>query len=532
MNTAFAGTTPLVRHILRRDRIRLSAWIVGVVLFFVAFIPVLHAMFPEAVDLLSITAMMDNPAMVAMVGPMFGTGFGAMYAAMMLVMTALIVGIMNIFLVTRHTRRDEEAGRLEVVRSLPIGRLASLHACLIVAIGANLIIALAIGFGSAVFGIEGMTLGGSMVSGFSIGATGMLFAGGTAVFCQLSSNTRTATSFSLLFLLTTYMLRAVGDVSSDVMSYVSLMGLVSRTEPFYNDIWWPVVVLLAVSAGLIVMSLYLASRRDLGQGIVAARPGRSTAKQSLSHPRGLALRLTKTTIWGAAGLMFILGAMYGSVMEEVESFIGGSPMMAEMVAAMGTGTLTENFVSMISFVMVVGATVPVIMLMLRVRGEEKGGYIEQVLAGSVSRNSLFASYFGIALIGSVVFPFVASFGMWVAMIGTMSYPPDFWPHLAMSLNYLPAIWMMLGFSALLVGYAPNRTGLAYGYLFLSFFLIYIGGMVGFPDAVLMVSPFGLIPQVPMEDPSVPIFIGLTAVSIVLMALGFVGYRRRDVAIGS
>ena len=531
MKSAFAGTMPLVRHILRRDRIRLTAWIVGCILFMVAFVPVLAEMFSTEAEMLSMLAMMENPAMIAMVGPMHGLTFGSMYAAMMLVMTGILVAVMNILLVTRHTRKDEEQGRLEVIRSLPIGRLANLNATLVVAVIVNVIIALGIGFGMPLFDVDSVTLSGAMLSGFAIGACGLSFAAITAIFCQLSSNTRTASSFAFLAVSAAYMLRAVGDVSAEILSLITPVGLLSFTQAFYQDYWWPVFVILAMTVIATVIAFGLAKRRDLGQGIFAAKPGRAVAKKSLSTPFGLALRLTKTSIWVWAAVLFVLGAMYGAVMEEVELFIGGSEMMQELVAAMGTGTLTENFISMISFVMALAATVPVLMLMMRVRAEEKGGYTEQVLARSVSRNSLFGAYFSLAFVGSIVFPIVSSMGMWVAMVGTMIYPPELGTHLSMTLNYLPAIWVMLGLAALLVGYLPRKAGLTYAYLFFSFFVIYIGGMVGFPDEVMMISPFGALPSVPMEEFSLPIFLVLSVLGFALMIFGFVGHRKRDVLTG-
>ena len=525
MKSLLAGTIPLVRLILRRDRIRLTAWVLGIVLFVVAFLPVLETMFgtPDA----GIMLLMENPAMVSMLGPMFGTSFAAMYAAFMFVMTGILAGLMNILLITRHTRKDEEQGRLEVIRSLPIGRLSNLNAALVVAAIANLAVVLGIGFGMPLFGIEGITLGGSLLAGASIGGVGMVFAAVTAIFCQLSSNTRTASSFSFLILTGAYMQRAMGDVSAEILSITSPLGLITQTQVFYADYWWPILVLCFMAVACIFIAFYFAKRRDLGQGIFAAKAGRAFAKRSLSSPQGLALRLTKTSLWLWAILLFVLGAMYGVVMEQAEYFLGGMPEVAAMFEALGSGTLTENFIGMISFMMVLIATIPVLMLMMRVRGEEKSGYTEQVLARSVSRNSLFGAYFKIALFASLMFPFVASFGMWAAMAGTMQYPPNLGAHLMITLNYLPAVWIMLGLSALLVGYLPKKAGLTYAYLFFSFFVIYIGGMAGFPEAVMMISPFGMVPSMPTEDFSIVIFAGLAAVGAVLMVLGFVGHRKRD-----
>ncbi|MFP3339828.1 hypothetical protein R0J91_17750, partial [Micrococcus sp. SIMBA_131] len=84
---------------------------------------------------------------------MLGTGdldnytTGVMTAHQMLLITATIVGLMAIILVTRHTRTDEEKGRLEIIRSLPSGSLSYLNASLIVASGTFIVLALCVGFG-------------------------------------------------------------------------------------------------------------------------------------------------------------------------------------------------------------------------------------------------------------------------------------------------------------------------------------------------------------------------------------------------
>src|SRR5690606_30753103 len=93
---------------------------------------------------------MKNPAMTAMVGIGYGIDdytIGAMMAHQMLLITAIVIGIMNILFVVRHTRADEEDGRIEMIRSLPVGRLSNLSGTIVVSLGMNIVIALLIGFG-------------------------------------------------------------------------------------------------------------------------------------------------------------------------------------------------------------------------------------------------------------------------------------------------------------------------------------------------------------------------------------------------
>ena len=68
-------------------------------------------------------------------GRLYGDSLGAVTAWRYGIWAAIFAALMAIFLVVRHTRADEEAGRLELVGSAAVGRLAALTAALGVAVG-------------------------------------------------------------------------------------------------------------------------------------------------------------------------------------------------------------------------------------------------------------------------------------------------------------------------------------------------------------------------------------------------------------
>ena len=533
MKGLFSGTPALIFFILRRDRVRISAWLLLVAGFTVACVPLFANMFGSPEELQAMAGIMQNPAMVAMVGPAYGLDnytMGAMYANFMLVLMAMLAGAMNIFFVTRHTRQDEEQGRLEMVNSLPVGRLANLAATLLTAVKMNVVMALVIGFGMAAFGVDGVTLAGSLLFGAAMAAAGLVFAGATAVFCQVSGNNRSASGMALFLLMLAYMLRAAGDVSVEALALVSPLGLTSRTQAFVENHWWPVWVLLGAFALLAVLALAFAKMRDLGQGMVAARPGRRHGGRLLSGPVGLVLRLSRTTLFVWGGILALFGVMYGSVMDQMNTFIEGSEMLQQMFAAGAAdgASYTDEFVGLLMVIMSVVATIPVLGLMLRLRGEEKQGYLERVLAGSVSRVTLFGAYLGIALVAGVLFQLLAVLSFWGTASVVMDPAPSLQTYLSASLNYLPAIWVLLGLAAMLAGVFPKRAGLVYGYLGAGFFVVYMGRLVGFPDWVFHLSPFGNIPRLPLETQNwIPLVI-LTGIAVILTGVGVTGYRRRDV----
>src|SRR5690625_7802082 len=65
-----------------------------------------------------------------------------MMAYQMILFTAIAVAIMSILVDVRHTRADEEAGRIELIRSFPTGRLGNLSATIILAFGMKILLAM------------------------------------------------------------------------------------------------------------------------------------------------------------------------------------------------------------------------------------------------------------------------------------------------------------------------------------------------------------------------------------------------------
>lgn len=55
----------------------------------------------------------------------------------------------------------------------------------------------------------------------------------------------------------------------------------------------------------------------------------------------------------------------------------------------------------------------------------------------------------------------------------------------------------------------------------------MGRIAGLPDWMAKLTPFGYIPQVPVDEISLLPLAALTAIALLLMGTGFWGYARRD-----
>ena len=525
----FKRTGLLSRLIIRRDRFRIPFWLIGIG-FFTFIVPVafieLYGTQAQR-DIMAQT--MKNPAMIAMVGThdLNHYTLGVMTAHQMLLMTAVVVGLMSILLVTRHTREDEESGRIEMIRSLPVGRLSNLNATLFVYTGINILLALLIGFGLYALSIESMDLEGSLLYGAILGATGIFFAGVTALFAQACESSRGTIGFSIAILLISYIIRGIGDVSTEALSWISPLGWISKAEVYGANNWWPIVLMLGVSVVLFIIANYLNARRDLESGLLPSKPGRKNASVLLQSPIGLAFRLQRTgTISWAVG-MFLIGVSYGSVLGDLDSFFEGNDLMQQMLASAEGYSVTEQFMSMIMMISAIIAAIPAVMSMNKLYGEEKKGRTEHLLVRAVSRTKLMGSFLVISVINGFVMLSLSALGMWAASVSVLEEPLSFGTVYGMGLVYYPAILVMISVAVLLIGYQPRFVSLIWLYVFYTFIVLYMGGLFQLSDWYGNLSPFGHIPKIQIEEMTWMPLVILVGIAVIITFVGFIGYNRRD-----
>jgi len=545
----FNNTGTIVKFIFRREKFITTAWILILVLFSMGVAPAMANMFPDAASRNQFAAAFNNPIMVAMMGPIYGADnytSGAMYGGLMLVWYGIAVAIMNIFFVVRHTRADEQAGRVEVVRSLPTGRLANLNATMISAFIINVALGLLTGLGLAVLNVESMDFAGSMVYGAATAAIGIVFASIAAVFSQLSSNASGASGMSFASIGVFYMIRAAGDMQNiEIVSCISPLGLVLRSQAYVGNKIWPSLVLLLIAVVISAIAYKLNGMRDLGQGFIAARPGRAKASAALRSSFGLAWRLLRTPllIWGI--LMFTLGASYASVVGEIDSFIGDSPeymtilgvpvdQLPNLSQADQSKMIVDSYGIFVTLMMTLLAIVPLLNAALKIRSEEREARAENIVTKAVPRCSYMAGYVIIAFIASVVLQLLTASGLYFTtayMTGDAN--PFSFNDLFMSfLAFLPALWIMIGFTVFVVGMIPKATSIVWVYFGAVAMLSFMGRLIftGNLSWVMNLTPLHFVSQPePMKDYVInytPLIV-MTGIAAVLTIVGFISFRKRD-----
>lgn len=172
--STLAGLWPMVRLTLRRNWLFWLLWALGLSLMMPATLSQYETVIPPGSDpRMVIEPLRINPTMLALLGPAFDLydkgGFVFWRSGGFTSMIAALVGAFGII---RATRAEEDEGRIELIRSGPIGR----HAPLAAAVGVCLAGCLLMGTLNAVFLIAGgLAVTGSVAAGLALTANGFLF---------------------------------------------------------------------------------------------------------------------------------------------------------------------------------------------------------------------------------------------------------------------------------------------------------------------------------------------------------------------
>ncbi|MEU9057979.1 ABC transporter permease [Streptomyces sp. NPDC048430] len=528
---ALAGTRTLIRFNLRRDRVRLPVWILALFVGTVSTASKYTALYADPADRASVVTTMESPAGLAMTGPehyLDDYTFGSMTGHQMLGFMAVLVGLMSVLTITRHTRDEEETNRAELVRSTVVGRHAHLAAALSVAVLANLALALLLAVGLGSMGIDSIDTGGSLLYGFSHAAVGVVFAGVAAVTVQITAHTRGASGMAMAVIGLAYVLRAAGDAGgNDALSWLSPIGWVQRTYPYVDDRWWPLLLCAALAVLCSGAGFVLSTRRDVGAGLRAARLGSPVASTSLTRPLGFALRLHRSVLAGFGAGLFLMGVMYGSLLGDADDMLKNIDQLQEALKDIGGTTMAESFASMVMVVLAVVAAVYVVMAALRPRSEENAGRVEPLLATGLSRARWAGSHLAVALAGGTIVLLLAGLGIGVAGAASAGDSGLLLKLVGAALAYAPALWVTVGVTAVLFGWLPRAASAAWAVPVYAFVVGYLGQLLRFPHWMNNVSPFGHVPQLPAAPMSWTPMAVLTLIAAALILLGLEGFRRRD-----
>jgi ABC-2 type transport system permease protein len=530
------GVATLVRHHLRRDRWMIFWWCVGgTVLYWSQAVSVAGLYATQAEFDKAAKAMDDNAAFIAMAGPARALDtVGGQVAWQATAFGAVVAGLMSMFLIGRHSRAEEEAGRDDLVRSTAIGRRAPLTSALIVALLANLLLGLMVALSLISVrpgdtSLDGLPLpvADSIGIGLGLTASGWFFSATALVAAQLTQSTRAMYGIAGAVIGVAYGLRAIGDVGNPALSWLSPIGWYQAMHAFSGLRWWPGLIMILAAGAAVVAAYGLFGRRDVGAGLLAARPGPAEAGAGLRSGLGLAWRLQRGAVYGWAAGLFLTGLSYGSIGDSVEDLVGDSDF-AEAFGAGVTDNLVDGFYATAIVQLALIACGFAISSTLRPRTEEEAGHSEVLLAAGLSRRAWLGGHVLVTVGGTALVLVLGGVGLGIGYAATTGDADAVLGYAWPVLPYLAPVLALSAVARLLYGLWPRGLVLAWLPLVLAVVVLIFGDVLQLPQWFQDASPFEHLALVPAQDFD-PLPVAAVALVAALISLaGQLAFRRRDI----
>ena len=526
---ALTGTGPLLRASLPHDGRRFVPFIALATALSVSSVIAYALVFPSPESRAGLAAAVGaNPALGLIFGPAYDLstvdGFNAWRS---LALGGFLAALGAILLVTGATRAQEDSGQAELLAAGVLGRPSRLMSAVLMALVLSLALGLIAGLLTVLFG------GGwedSMLLGMTFTATGWMFTAVAAVTAQIGSESRTANSLAMGVLGVLFVARgfAYSIEAPEWTIWINPLGWMNETKPAAGNEWWPLLLAVVLTLVVLALAFVLQARRDFGQGAIAPQPG--PARGHDGSPLQLALRLNRGAVIVWAVAFVVLGVVFGYFAASIQDVFASNSAVEQILAA-GAATpeqLVALFVGTVLGLVGILASIPGVQAMVRVRSEEMEDRVEPVIATAVSRPGFYAGNVAVALLAPTLCVLIA--GTLIALIASAAgIGIDAGTVFFQAVVTIPAVWTVVAFAVAVIGARPQVMLAAWGGVLISFVLTVLGPTFQLWDWILAISPFWHVPKVSAADPGWSGLLVIGAACLVLLAAGFAGFRRRDLA---
>jgi ABC-2 type transport system permease protein len=444
---------------------------------------------------------------------------------------AILAAVWGLLAAIRALRAEEDSGRQELVLSGIVSRRAAYVAALAAVAAGAVLLWLALFVGLVAGKLEA---GGSAYLALAVVSNVAVFAGVGALASQVAATRRVALELAAAVLALAYALRVVADTSSSFgwARWLTPLGWSEELRPFADPRPAVLVLPVATTAALLLVSGAIALRRDVGSGLIQGRDRAEPRTYLLSSPTAFALRSELGTLaaWigGTAVFALLIGLLSTSFTNE-----NIPESLREQVEKLGGASITTpaGALGFYFLLFVLAISLFACSQVAAMRRDEAEQELETLFALPVDRRRWLAGRLLLAVGGAAAVAFTAAIVAWIGS-ATQDAGVPFLRMLEAGANCLPTAVLFLGLGALAFGLVPRASGaLAYGLVAAAFVWDLFGGLIGTPGWLLGLSPFDHVGLVPAEPFGATSAVVMLALGIAAAAAGVASFARRDL-IGS
>lgn len=440
-------------------------------------------------------------------------------------MGQLLFPMPALYVALRHTRREEEAGRIELLTAARTGRLAPIAA-------ATVLLALT-ALATGVLMLLGMVSAGLPLAGsswYSAGVTAlMLFFGALGLLLgQLCQSTRSGYLLGLTVITGAYLVRAVVDGLGWDAAWASPLGWMNEIRAFAEPQGWPLGTYTVGALVLLTIAALVAGRRDLGAGVIAPGRGRPRARRSLGTVAGAAWRLTRPVVLAWTVLAVLWAGCFGLLAQEMATLVDDNPTLLE---ALGVERGSDVVISAAVVVISLAATAVAVQGSGRLGAEESSDRLGAMLATRVSRSRLWLAWWGVVAVSSLAILALATAALGLTSWASTGDRAALATALEVGVGYAVPVLFVSAVAALLRAGLPRFAPLAWALVGWIVLVGFLAETLRIPGWGRDLSPLHLVGTLPQEDPSILAIAGLAVAAVVIFAVSATVFRQRNLRAG-
>ena len=477
------------------------------------------------------------------------------YATFKYGFTILLIAVWPLLACSRLLRGEEERGSLDVLLSLPRGRvrvaLEKLAAVWTALLGMGLIIGL-LTYAGGVHVNADFGLGDSLLFGLNVSLACGVFGSIALLLSQFTQDRGTAAGLTGGLLLVFIVLDMVHRIipNTDWLSSLSPVYYYNLSKPLvpsYGTNIGALLVMLGLSVLLSGAALWLFARRDVGGTVLlpaflrrperAVQPERALPVNAWSlrsvYARSLRIILVPAGWWtlAIAGFAAWMVVIVNQTENQLRTIYESSPVLKDVITKVGGGDVATNA----ALLSALFSFLPLLLMAFAVTqaqrwsADEEEGRQELVLSTPQPRLTVLLARFGALTTATIIIGVLTLAATALASVAT-GLSLDWGNLAAATLSMIPLGLLVAALGYLFSGWLRTAvdTGLLSFLLVIWFFISYIGPELNLPNATLRFSAFyyygtPLLNGLPIGD---TLFV--LAVAVAALALASMRFVRKDI----
>ncbi|MBK9179771.1 MAG: hypothetical protein IPM45_09415 [Acidimicrobiales bacterium] len=375
----------------------------------------------------------------------------------------------------------------------------------------------------------GLGAGGALLYGLSLAVPPAVFAVVGALASQLSRTRRTATGLGIAVVAVSFVLRMIADSGPGTrwLSWATPFGWTELMHPFTENDPWPLVPAVATVVGLGAAAVVLASRRDVGDGVLASRDVAPLRRFGLGSAFGMSARLELPVLAAWCAGATVSGLTLGILVKVTTGDVPAS--ISDMLDRYGVhGSPVNQFLGL-AFLCV--ATVVALLPAGQVGAacaEETSGRLVHILSRPTRRTAWFLGRLALCGAGIAAAGLLAGLATWLGA-ESQGVQVDLAVMLGAGLNVVPTALVALGIGAVLLSVAPRAAATTvYVVVTWSVFVDLAAPLASSLSWSDHLSLFHYMALVPGQDADPRAATVTVAVALLLCAAATILFHRRDV----